>query len=221
MRMDPVMNTFFLVVFLGGIIVLLLMNSVGILNPVAAIIRNAHPAEWSLTEFLRLKENQRRRKEAFLFQEQPVVSIGHRFNGRFDYAVLHWEEAPILDALIERKFPTKILPEKPRSEDMFQAGLYTLALQERGVSCTLSRLVVIYCLQQNAKRCAHTNQTDCFSCSNGAIFTKKFDHHKVLGSLAKLDEVWFRGRKPRAHPTPSKCRACPYGKNRVCKHSAA
>jgi CRISPR/Cas system-associated exonuclease Cas4 (RecB family) len=148
-----------------------------------------------------------------------VRSLGHRFVGRMDAAILHWEKAPILDLVIEYKFPVKHLPKQARQEDVFQSGLYALALLESGVSCSSTRLLVIYCLQSKAKRCLdRKSNRDCWQCSDGKVCTTRFRPKNVLGKLRKLDEVWYNGRKPRPAQEPNRCRVCPYSNGR-CNYS--
>jgi hypothetical protein len=219
-QLDPFTNGILLVIFVGGVFAMIYMNSGGILYSTRKRIRSAEPSKWTLQEFLRLRKLPATER-SFLFSEQSVYSLGHRFNGRFDNAVLHWEEAPVLDAIIERKFPIRHIPDSPREEDFFQAGLYALALMETGVSCSTTRLVLIYCLQKTAKNCIWRNQVDCVSCGDGTVYSRRFNPKRVLKALAKLDEVRYQGRKPKASPNAGKCRACPYGRNGVCNHSAA
>jgi hypothetical protein len=217
---DPFVSAILLAMFIGGVYTILHMSFEGTFNTTSQRIRKAQLSEWTLVEFLNLKSRPNP-KISFLFSEQSVFSLGHRFNGRFDSAIMHWEEAPILDAMIERKFPTRHLPEKPRGEDIFQAGLYALALMESGVSCVSTKLVLVYCLQKNAKRCIGRNHNDCVACGNGKVFSRRFNQKRVLRALEKLDEVWYQGRKPKANPAEWKCRGCPYGRNGTCNHSAA
>ena len=147
-------------------------------------------------------------------------SLGHRYIGRFDTAILHWEEAPVLDLVIDYKFPVRYLPEKKRSEDIFQAGLYALALYESGVSCSGTRLVNIYCLQDQAKRCMESSSIkECWRCGDSKIHVKRFNPKQVIKALKKMDEVWYDGRRPRPSPEHGKCRACPYSKDK-CNYSA-
>ncbi|MFW9861105.1 MAG: hypothetical protein ACFFEX_11900 [Candidatus Thorarchaeota archaeon] len=218
--MDQFTNGVLLAIFIGGVFVLIYMNSGGILRSSGRRIRGAVSSKWTLQEFLRLRKKPEPER-SFLFSEQSVYSLGHRFNGRFDNAVLHWEEVPVLDAIIERKFPTKHIPLKPRKEDFFQAGLYALALMETGVSCATTRLVLVYCSQRTAKNCIGKNQADCVSCGDGMLYSRRFNQKRVLKALAKLDEVWYQGRKPKASPSGEKCRVCPYGRNGICNRSAA
>jgi len=191
----------------------------GLLSQSTRVIRGAEPASWSLRDFLGLQSIRPNSSRSFIFQEEPIRSLGHRYAGRFDFAILHWEEAPILDAIVERKFPLRRLPSRPRSQDVFQAGLYALALMESGVSCSSTRLFLIYCLQESASRCIGKNEVDCLACGKKAMFVRGFRPQKVLRGLRKLDEVWYRGRTPRATPNESKCKACPYGRDGSCKHS--
>ncbi|MBD3406822.1 MAG: hypothetical protein GF411_11965 [Candidatus Lokiarchaeota archaeon] len=179
----------------------------------------ARPARIDLNSFLKQTPSKVRDKQYFLFSEESVISIGHRYKGRFDQAVLHFEEAPILDLMIERKFPIKYLPREARKEDMFQAALYAQAIQESGASCSKTKLVIIYCLQQHAARCENNrNTTDCISCDFGEAFTQKYDQKWILRELKRLDEIWFGSRKPIAEPG-EKCRPCPYSKNGICQYS--
>lgn len=191
----------------------------GLLNPSARIIRGAEPARWSLRDFLRLHSNRPKSSSTFIFREESIRSLGHRYAGRFDFAILHWEEAPILDAIVERKFPLRYLPSKPQPQDVFQAGLYALALMEGGVSCSSTRLLLIYCLQESASRCIGRNGGECLTCGEKAMFVRRFRPERVLRGLRKLDEIWYKGRKPRATPTYPKCKACPYGRDGSCGYS--
>ncbi len=192
----------------------------GLLSSSARLLRDAEPARWTLSEFLHLNPRRRTFGKSFIFREQTIRSLGYRYVGRFDYAILHWKEAPILDAVIERKFPRNLVPSTPRPEDMFQAGLYALGLRESGVSCSSTRLIIIYCLQESAKRCIGRNRADCLTCKDGATFSRKFRPSNVLRTLQKLDEVWFEGRSPKASPTSSKCRVCPYSIDQSCRYSS-
>ncbi|MHA2385682.1 MAG: hypothetical protein ACXAEE_05685, partial [Candidatus Thorarchaeota archaeon] len=88
---DPITSAIFLAVFIGGIFAMLYMNSAGAFSATGRRIRKAQLSEWTLSEFLSLKSRPNSSR-SFLFSEQPVFSLGHRFNGRFDNAVLHWEE---------------------------------------------------------------------------------------------------------------------------------
>lgn len=191
----------------------------GLLSLPARIIRDAKPAKWSLMDFLHLQSNRPKSSSTFIFREESIRSLGHRYAGRFDFAILHWEEAPVLDAIVERKFPLKHLPSKPRPPDVFQAGLYALALMESGVSCSSTRLFLIYCLQESASRCIGKNEAECLTCGEKAMFVRRFRPEVVLRGLRKLDEVWYRGRKPRATPNASKCKACPYARDGSCRYS--
>ncbi|MFW9967153.1 MAG: hypothetical protein ACFFEA_08360 [Candidatus Thorarchaeota archaeon] len=218
--MSPLLSGILLVVFVGGVLTLLYMSNDGFLNTTRQRIRRAQASEWTLDQFLNLK-NKPSSSKSYLFHEQAIFSLGHRFNGRFDNAVLHWEEVPILDAIIERKFPRRYLPEKPRDEDIFQAGLYALALMERGVSCSFARLLFVYCMQRKAKQCIGRNHNDCIACRDGRVFNRSFSQKQVVRALDKIDEVWYKGRKPKARPDKWNCQSCPYGRNGTCNHSAA
>ncbi len=192
---------------------------VDLFSPSSRIIRNVEPARWSLRDFLHLQSDRPKSNRTFIFREEPIRSLGHRYAGRFDYAILHWEEAPILDAIVERKFPLSYLPSKPQPQDVFQAGLYALALMESGVSSSSTRLFLIYCLQDSASRCIERNTAECLTCGYKVMFVEGFRSERILRWLRKLDEVWYLGRKPRATPSGSKCHACPYGTDRTCRYS--
>ncbi|MEE9540112.1 MAG: hypothetical protein V3V85_01305 [Candidatus Thorarchaeota archaeon] len=209
-------------VFLAGALALLYDISQGIINPVFRIINRAINSPWDLNTFLHLESDQPDSSQYFRFAEEAVVSMEHRYSGRFDQAVLRFDGVPILDVVIERKFPVRNLHGIVRTEDMFQAGLYALALMERGVSCSSTRLVVLYCTQEAASNCVHEGKgVNCFRCRKGRIFQERFSPKKVLKTLKKLDEIWYKGKHPKPSPEVVKCRACPYGANGVCNHSAA
>ncbi|TFG99551.1 hypothetical protein E4H12_02265 [Candidatus Thorarchaeota archaeon] len=184
-------------------------------------MRNAQTSPWDLHEFLSLNPSKPKHNDYYRFSEESVRSHAHRFVGRFDGAILHWEEAPILDMIVENKFPVNYLPEKERREDIFQAGLYALALAETGVSCKDAKLVIIYCLQDVAKRCVNGNlPRRCSDCGEGKIFSQNFNQREIMKTLTKIDEVWYKKRQPRASPSESNCRLCPYSKDGKCNHSA-
>ena len=194
--------------------------SVGTLS-VRGKLRYAQSAPWDLHEFLNLNPSKPKRNEYYRFNEEPVRSHAHRFVGRFDSAILHWEERPVLDMIIENKFPVNYLPDRAKREDIFQAGLYTLALSESGVSCNSTKLVIIYCLQDTARRCLRGNSAKmCWQCDKGRLFTKDYDQKKIMNRLSMINEVWYGKRKPRANSTDDNCRPCPFSKNGKCNYSA-
>jgi hypothetical protein len=137
-----------------------------------------------------------------------------------DTAILRWDTGPILVALVERKFPRSFLPRHARHEDIFQASLYTLALKEKGISVTSTKLILVYCLQDAAIKCMkkHT-ASDCFHCKEGKVFKTRFNEKKTLKQLNKLDEIWYEGRKPRAAAKIENCRVCPFSKGNRCRYS--
>jgi hypothetical protein len=183
-------------------------------------MKQAVDAPWSLPEFLKLKPSRWKTTQYYSFTEETVRSIGQRYIGRFDRVVLHWEEAPVLDLVIEHKFPIKHLPEESLPEDIFQAGLYALALYDTGVSCSGTRLINIYCLQVRAKRCFESNSTrSCLKCSFSKVYLKHFDPTKVIKALKRMDEVWYNHRDPKPSPEQGKCRACQYSRGK-CSFSA-
>lgn len=183
-------------------------------------LRKARTTPWTFLEFLELHPSRWTKREYYRFSEEPVRSSAHRFIGRFDTAIMHWEESPILDILIEYKFPVNVLPERMQEEDCFQAGLYALAIKEYGISCSTSRLVVVYCLQDTAKRCLQNiSRRDCWSCGEGRIYGRNFNPKSIRKDLERLDQVWYGRRSPQAMPTESKCRACPFSKQGECQYA--
>ena len=184
-------------------------------------MKHAHPAPWDLQEFLSLNPSSPKRNEFYRFSEESVRSHAHRFVGRFDGAILHWEEVPILDMIIENKFPVSYLPERAKKGDIFQASLYALALAETGVSCSDTRLVMIYCLQDVARRCLEGNSPKlCGDCGEGKIFSMKFNRSEIERNLARIDKVWYGKSRPKPNPTEENCRPCPYSKSGKCNYSA-
>jgi hypothetical protein len=218
--MDPFVNVMLLIAFIGGVLLLLNSQARTRFSTTGMKMRRAVPAPWGLTEFLKLKPRRWNFGDYYSFTEETVRSLGQRFIGRLDNAILHWEDVPVLDLVIDYKFPVQHLPERSRSEDIFQAGLYALALYESGVSCSNTRLVNIYCIQDRARRCIDGNSPrSCWKCGDSKIHVKRFDPNKVIKTLKKMNEVWYNGRKPKSSSDPEKCRICPYSKD-ICNYSA-
>ena len=216
--MDFQTNILSFIIFISFILVLLFLYR---RDTISGLIRKSTHAPWNLDYFLKHRNRSKIGERYYLFSEQSVFSKQHRITGRFDGAILHWDTVPILDAIIERKFPVRILPTKVREEDIFQAGLYALALMDCGISTKSTKLVVIHCLQEKALKCVQKSRgAYCFSCENSRIFSKHFNPSRVMQELSKLDEIWFTRRKPRASPSSNKCRVCPYSKTK-CKYSKA
>lgn len=204
-----------MVMFIAGILLLLALQPRTGFTTTAMKLRRALPAPWSLSEFLKTKPDRWKVNQYYFFCEENVRSLGHRFVGRLDGAVLHHENTPILDIIIEFKFPLKHQPKQAKPEDIFQSGLYALALLESGVSCSSTRLVTIYCLQDKAKKCLDRNSTrKCGLCSDGKTYVTRFKPKSVLRKLGRLDEVWYKGKKPRPTQEQRNCRVCPYSKDR-------
>ncbi len=221
-RVEPVQGILLLVIFLVGSFILLYERKEETLNSVFRIINRSIVAPWDLNTFLHLEFDPHEPDQSYMFAEETILSMGHRYAGRFDQAVLRFDGVPILEIIIERKFPVRNLPEIVRTEDMFQAGLYTLALMESGVSCSSTRLAVIYCTQEAASNCVSVGKgVNCFECRKGRAFQQEFNPKTVLKTLKKLDEIWLKRREPMPSPEAGKCKACPYGANGVCGHSAA
>jgi hypothetical protein len=218
--MTPFLNIFSFSVFVGITLVIAIYRfRMGTLS-VKGKLRNALIAPWNLHEFLTLNRSRPHYNEYYRFTEEPVMSHAHRFVGRFDGAILHWEEVPILDMIIENKFPVSYLPERAKREDIFQAGLYALALADSGVSCSYTKLVIVYCLQDDAKRCQEGNTPKkCWECNDGRIYSQNFNQREILRSLSKINQVWYKKRRPRANPSHDNCLPCPYSMNGKCNYS--
>ena len=208
-----------MVIFIGGILVFLELQPKTGFTTTSMKMRRAATSQWSLTDFLKLKPSRWKLDQYFFFSEEKVRSHSHRYAGRLDGAILHWKTAPILDLVIEYKFPTNRLPRRVKEEDMFQAGLYALALLESGVSCSTTKLVTVYCLQDTARRCLDRKSArECWRCGKGRTFVTKFKQRDVEKKLERLDEVWYGGRKPVPTQDVVNCRVCPYSKGK-CNYS--
>jgi hypothetical protein len=219
--MSAFLNLLLFILLIGTILVIAIFRVGAGTISIRGKMRNAKPAPWDLQEFLNLNPSSPKRNEFYRFSEESVRSHAHRYVGRFDGAILHWEEVPILDLIIENKFPVSYLPDKVKKEDIFQAGLYALALAETGISCRDTRLVIIYCLQDIAKTCLQGNsQRKCWDCGEGKLFSQKFNQREIMKSLKRIDAVWYKRRKPQASPTEDHCRPCPYSRNGKCNYSA-
>jgi len=219
--MDSILNLFLFIVLVGIVLVTGFVRVGFRTITVKGKLRNAKTAPWGLHEFLNLKPSRPKSNEYYRFNEESVRSHAHRFVGRLDSAILHWKEVPILDLVVENKFPVSYLPEKAKKEDFFQAGLYALALSESGVSCRDTKLVIIYCLQDVAKRCLFGDAPKkCWDCDEGTIFSQQFNQRKITKYLKRIDEVWYKKRRPKASPTETNCRPCPYSRNGKCNYSA-
>ncbi len=217
--MSSLTNLLMLIVFIIGIVLFLALQPRTGFATTGMKMKRAMQAPWSLAEFFKLKPSRWKLNQYYSFSEENVRSLGHRFVGRLDGAILHWDRALILDLVIEYKFPTKHLPQQARREDVFQSGLYALALLESGASCSTTKLVTIYCLQDRAKRCFDRKTTrECWRCGDGKTYVSSFKPKSVLKKLRRLDEVWYNGRKPRPAQEPNSCRVCPYSKGR-CNYS--
>ncbi len=217
---DPLLNAAFLVTFIISVL-LLGMTTRGLCSMgMLGVVRSASTADFSLSQFLHSRAETSGRRRVFAFQEEYVASLGRRIHGRVDCAYLHMEEAPVLDLLVEMKFPLEILPERAHAEDFFQASLYALALADSGVSCSHARLEVIYCTQKEAERCLGGSRQSCVSCRKARRFHRKFDYKGTVGTLSRLDEVWYDGRKPKPAARPEQCRRCPYSRDGACNYAS-
>ncbi|TFG34916.1 hypothetical protein EU527_01010 [Candidatus Thorarchaeota archaeon] len=219
--MNAVQNLLLFILLVVTVIAIALIRSQFHFTGFYSKIKNSDLSPWGLHEFLLLlNPSKGKQGEYYRFNEENVRSHAHKYLGRFDTAIMHWEESPVLDLLIERKFPVNNIPKREREEDMFQAGLYTLALSESGVSCSETRLVTIYCLQATAKRCLEKNfPNKCWKCTVGKKYLRKYNEEDVMKHLKRLDEIWYFKRKPKASPSASKCRVCPYSRNGTCNYA--
>ncbi|MFW9907282.1 MAG: hypothetical protein ACFFEF_01795 [Candidatus Thorarchaeota archaeon] len=215
------LNSFLLVVFIFGILALILLSKHEMLTLGYNAISRAKPAQLDLNSFVRNGPNEKDSKRSYIFSEVPIVSMAHKFKGRFDHAILSWDTGPILEYIIEKKYPANYLPERASPEDIFQASLYALALKEKGVSVTSTQLVIIYCLQDLASTCPGAHRiSQCSRCRGGRVFKSRFNEKATQRKLKQLDEVWYKQRKPRPNPSQENCRICSFGKNGICPFSA-
>ncbi len=182
--------------------------------------RSPVKSNWSLNEFLEQCDKGTSMRKIIL-SEKNVVSLTYRFRGRFDSIIVRCGSGPVLEEVIERKFPRSVLPKKPIEEDMFQASLYVLGLKEKGFSIRSTMITTVYCLQTVADDCLHNNEhSSCWRCNAGVRFSQRFNEPRTVKSIKKLDEIWYREREARPKPSPRKCRLCPFSKQGVCNHSA-
>ncbi|TFG14460.1 hypothetical protein EU537_03305 [Candidatus Thorarchaeota archaeon] len=186
------------------------------------LVKQSSVTQTSLKQFITKKPLETRAGDYFVFTEESVYSISKRFKGRFDMAILHWEDSAILDVVFERKFPSAHLPSRAHHYDVFQTSLYALALMDSGVSCGTTKVVVIYCRQADAMKCQHNrSMAFCLSCDKSAVFEDSFSPKQTMMNLEKLDPYWFEGREPKASPNPHKCSTCPYASKQLCRWSKA
>ncbi|MCF2136426.1 MAG: hypothetical protein K9W43_04215 [Candidatus Thorarchaeota archaeon] len=216
--MDPLTNTIFLAIFLLGLLMVIVLAKGGIPGTPRAIVANARPAKWKLHDFINARTNAIAHHK-YIFTEQVVTNMTRQYRGRFDHAILRMEEGPVLDAIIEFKFPQNHIPYKVRKEDIFQAGLYALAFRDMGVSTRNTALLVVYCLQDNARRCGKPSVERCISCSKGRTFKSRFREHEVSKILERMEPYWLGKRRPIPSPSRENCRQCPYSKGK-CQYSA-
>lgn len=174
-----------------------------------------------LTSFLQAVEKGEHRRGSYIFTEENVVSMTFRFRGRFDAAIAAWNSGPVLEAIVERKFPRKHLPTKAYREDVFQGSLYALALKEKGLSVSSTRIITIYCIQDMAEKCLKKGTgLHCLTCGKGKVFISKLRERSVAKAISRLDEVWYRGRDPEPNPSASTCRRCPFSTDGSCNFTA-
>lgn len=216
--MDPIASFLLLFIFLAGLMGLLFTSKRSSWN---GTLSNVQIPDVDLNTFARKGPSDKSNRRGYIFSEEHIVSMTHRYNGRIDSAILRWNTGPILDRLIERKFPRKYLPDNAKQEDMFQSSLYSMALKEKGISTSTAKLVIIYCLQDIAIAClTRESSLNCIYCRKGKVFTTRLNEKKTLKTLARLDEVWYAGRKPKPFPSNLNCRSCPFSKNQKCDFRA-
>ncbi|TFF96128.1 hypothetical protein EU546_01990 [Candidatus Thorarchaeota archaeon] len=213
-------ETFILTIALGILVIILVLSKKPLNYRARRILLNARSTEMSVKELLELDSpRSKKRGRGYLLCEQTVKSVGHRYAGRLDAAVMSWEEVPTAHLVVERKFPVNHLPKAARQEDFFQAGLYALALLETGVSCSSTLLMIIYCLQDRAKRCMEKpSRQSCASCGDARVFVSRFNQNQLERTLERLDEVWFSRRPPRPTRRADMCRICPFGAKGTCNY---
>ncbi|MHA1216071.1 MAG: hypothetical protein ACTSPX_01945 [Candidatus Thorarchaeota archaeon] len=216
---DPVANSIVLFAFLAALVILILILQGGVPGSPRALLNNSVAASFPLYRLVNGTAPQLRRGQKYVFSEQTVVSMTWRYRGRLDHAVLHVEKGPVLDAVFEMKFPAEYLPHRVREQDMFQAGLYALAIRDMGASCRDTRLVVCYCSQTWAKRCDKIGLENCVSCRHSVTFTGKFRPQKIERELQRMDGYWRGLRQPIPSPEHDKCRTCPYA-DKECQYAA-
>jgi hypothetical protein len=214
------MSSLFMLTLLVGLLVAVAKLGTDLGRHAKDSLSQSVTTDMTISEFINLERGKRKTGTKYLLQEQTIRSLGNRYIGRFDAIVASWEEAPLLHVVLERKFPTTYLPHKALSEDMFQLGLYALALLESGMSCSSTSLAVTYCLQDTAIRCMQrSGSRDCSRCREGQTFTRAFRPKEVLVTLSRLNEVWYGERPPKPRSAPEVCRRCPFEASGVCNHS--
>jgi hypothetical protein len=210
----------FLLTLLAGLLVTSAMLCTSPNNHAKNSLSHSATTDMTIGEFINLAPAKRKTGMKYLMQEQTIRSMGHRYIGRFDAIVASWEEAPLLHLVIERKFPTTYLPSRALPEDVFQLGLYALALLEMGMSCSSTNLMVRYCLQDTAARCfQRSSPRDCARCREGRTFTTAFRPDDILSALSKLNEIWYGERSPTPSSSSEVCRRCPFASNGACNYS--
>ncbi|MGY5875849.1 MAG: hypothetical protein RTU30_08895 [Candidatus Thorarchaeota archaeon] len=217
--MDSFLETFILSAFIICTLLLVYLLRSRWHNKTFGKILDAKRSSWSIQDFLEHRTNRPHQGQVFSFKEGLVTSSTYRIKGRFDQAILYWDANPILEAVIERKFPRRILPEKVRNEDVFQAELYALTLTEMGAISADCKIIVIYCLQQEASTCVDRNRDGCLNCRKGRRFVSGFNLNRVAKKLDKLNKEWYKSKTPRANSSRDSCIICPYSRKRGCKHS--
>lgn len=219
--MDVTPNTLMLIMFIVAVLAFVyLFGGKPRTGGVGGLLK-AKRTSGDLTSFLQAAEKGAHRRGSYVFTEENVVSMTYRFSGRFDAAIIAWNSGPVLEAIVERKFPRKYLPTEAYREDVFQGSLYVLALKEKGFSVSSARIVIIYCIQDMAEKCMEKGTgLYCLSCGKGKVTISKLRERDVAKAIRKLDEVWYRGRDPEPNPSPSICRRCPFSTDGSCNFTA-
>jgi hypothetical protein len=219
--MDMTPSTLILMVFIVAVLAFIWLFGGNVrISGVEGLVK-AKRGSGNLTSFLQAAERAVHKKGLYLFTEENVVSMTYRFSGRLDAAIVGWNSGPVLDAIVERKFPRRYLPTKAYPEDVFQGSLYALALKEKGFSVSSTHIVAVYCIQDEAEKCMQRGTgLSCLTCGKGKLFVSKLKERAIAKAIGRLDEVWYRGRKPRPNPSVTSCRRCPFSTDGTCNFTA-
>ena len=219
--MDVTPNTLMLLIFITAVLAFVYLSGGKLRLGGIHSVLNAKKASGNLTSFLEPGGKDGHRIGNQLYTEENVVSMTYRFSGRLDAAIVAWNTGPILEAIVERKFPSKHLPMKAYPEDVFQGSLYALALKEKGFSVSSTRIITVYCIQDEAENCMEKRAgLYCLTCGKGRLFVSKLRERTVIKTIGKLDEIWYRGRNPEPRPSVSSCRRCPFSTDGSCNFTA-
>ncbi len=156
----------------------------------------------------------------YVLSELSVESRRWGYVGRADHIVVSKGAALTLDAVIEMKFPRVQVPRTAHSEDLFQASLYALALEEMGLQCDNALAVVVYCAQTNAERCRNRDLQHCISCGKARVSTARYDRALTERKLKAMEGYWRGQRDARPASRRDRCGRCPFSAD-ICPHSVS